>query len=78
MVTSEKYQLDGVDSKGYAVLPIGGFPCLYCTHLISDKEHRCQAFLEGIPIEIWNGENDHSKPFPGDNGITFKSVIKTA
>ena len=36
----------------------------------------CEAFPEGIPDEIAYGDNDHTKPFNGDNGIQFskKSV----
>lgn len=31
----------------------------------------CRAFPEGIPYEIAYGNNPHTKPFPGDNGIQF-------
>jgi hypothetical protein len=30
----------------------------------------CAAFPEKIPIEILTGRHDHSKPFPGDGGVT--------
>ncbi len=48
--------------------------CSFCLHF-NDKnpiERRCEAFPEGIPLEIWRGENDHTKPFPNDNGIRFE------
>ena len=38
----------------------------------------CAAFPKGIPLEIWNGENDHAQEFPGDNGIRFEPFVPTA
>lgn len=46
--------------------------CLYCKHLISGTEEKCDAFPDGIPYEIWKGDNDHKKPYPGDHGIQFE------
>lgn len=52
--------------------------CAYCKHsfpaiLIGYKFHNtCAAFPDGIPDEIWRGDNDHTKPYPGDNGIRFE------
>lgn len=34
----------------------------------------CAAFPKGIPTEIWNGENSHTTPFPGDKGIRFEPI----
>lgn len=40
-----------------------------CRHIIDlDK---CKAF-DFIPDEIWNGDNDHTRPYTGDNGIQFE------
>lgn len=47
-----------------------GLPkCLDCKHLF--KYEGCKAFKE-IPHEIWVNEIDHTKPYPGDNGIRFE------
>jgi hypothetical protein len=27
-------------------------------------------------MEIWTGENDHRKPYPGDHGIRFEARRK--
>ena len=56
-----------------------------CKHLqgvISDNEsdsnpeenerNVCDAFPDGIPDEIAYGDNPHTSPFPGDNGIQFE------
>ncbi len=45
--------------------------CSFCKYLIGPRV--CQAFPE-IPLEIWLGENPHTEPFLGDNGITFDPV----
>lgn len=47
--------------------------CFWCKHLINDdkKKRKCWAF-EKIPLEIWNGDNDHTKAYPGDRGVRFK------
>ena len=36
------------------------------------ETNSCEAFPESIPNEIAYGNNDHTKPFPGDNGIQFE------
>jgi len=44
-----------------------------CSLCINKTEGRtCLAFPEGIPDEIWDGKNKHTKPFKGDNGIQFE------
>ena len=32
----------------------------------------CEAFPNGIPDDIAYGDNDHTKPVEGDNGIQYK------
>jgi len=47
--------------------------CTFCIHhFTGGKKHTCKAFPEGIPRKIWEGENDHKNPFPGDHGIRFE------
>ena len=46
--------------------------CVYCQHVTSLMTRRCVAFPDGIPYEIWIGDNKHTKPYPGDNGIQFE------
>lgn len=43
--------------------------CLDCEHYIAFST--CDAFPDKIPQEIFDGSFDHSKPYPGDGGITF-------
>jgi hypothetical protein len=50
---------------------IGAAPvCMDCKHHKGDLT--CKAFPDGIPEEIIMGNSDHSKPFPGDNGVQFE------
>lgn len=34
----------------------------------------CMAFPGGIPDVIAFGDNDHTKPYPGDHGIQFEKA----
>jgi len=46
--------------------------CTPCNNLISLEKRTCKAFTKGIPLEIWQGKNDHTKPYKDDNGIQFE------
>ena len=36
------------------------------------EQHVCRAFPKGIPSEISQGDNPHTLPYPGDNGIHYE------
>lgn len=50
--------------------------CTLCVHFNVDsaleKKRTCEAFPQGIPDEIFLGQNNHRSPYKGDNGIQFK------
>lgn len=52
--------------------------CNLCTHYHINREEKntCDAFPDGIPEEIWVGDNDHTKPYEGDHGIQFEPIEK--
>lgn len=47
--------------------------CSFCRHLRGFR--LCDAFGEApIPLDIWEGRNDHRAPVEGDHGIQFKPL----
>ena len=47
--------------------------CAFCKHWKKESWYSCDAF-EKIPEDIWEAKNNHTKPYPGDNGILFEAV----
>lgn len=47
--------------------------CMSCERFDRATEDRnvCSAFPGGIPVAIFLGDVDHSKPFPGDHGLQY-------
>lgn len=49
--------------------------CMLCKWLSRDTEEpSCKAFPDGIPDEIWIGQNDHLVPYKGDHNIQFQKM----
>lgn len=51
-----------------------GDKCLICKHSEDYNQMECDAFKR-IPLEIWNGNVSHRKPYKGDKGIQFNSIL---
>lgn len=51
--------------------------CNSCKNFIDDESSKfhCKAF-EDIPSDILLGKNNHTTPYPGDNGIQFEEEEK--
>lgn len=63
---TKSFQLDGDYASGLPLV------CIDCLHYDPEKVYHCAAFpKERIPLPIWLGENDHTRPYPGDKGIRF-------
>lgn len=51
-------------------------PCPLCKHLLTKRGEtpRCNAFPDGIPMEIIRGDVLHLDPIEGDNGIQYERI----
>jgi hypothetical protein len=65
-----RIKVDGIDDSELRIPALSPI-CTFCKHLLSIR--RCAAFDE-IPLPIWKGENNHTRPYPGDGGIRFEQV----
>jgi hypothetical protein len=73
---SEFYELDDRELAEMIYSPV----CNLCKRFsivnsIDIGIHVCDAFPDGIPEEIWRGDNNHTKPYPGDNGRTYAVLV---
>ncbi len=53
------------------VFPAYSPVCTFCQWEGSRLSRTCLAFPDGIPVQIWTGENNHAEPYPGDRGYSF-------
>lgn len=48
-------------------------PCYSCQHWDKDMS-TCEAFPEGIPVEILTGSNFHRETIKGDHGLQYEPL----
>ena len=64
----------------YSASWFGSELCIFCKYFSSQKSpsglYACNAFPDGIPIEIAYGTFDHRKSHPADHGIQFELKAK--
>ncbi|KKK51484.1 hypothetical protein LCGC14_3114480 [marine sediment metagenome] len=65
-------ELNTDDSALQAISNID-FDCDSCKHIHRDGV-TCEAFPNGIPIEILSNQKAHTKHYPNDNGIQFEEI----
>ena len=60
-------------------IPVTSRQCMNCHRFIGAASGvdtgTCGAFA-AIPVEIWVGAFDHSKPYAGDRGLRFDPIQK--
>jgi hypothetical protein len=56
-------------------IPIYSPVCHLCDHLTDGQKRECKAFPDGIPLDIWGGDNPHVKKYLGqENEILFSRI----
>lgn len=57
-----------------ATIPAYNPICTFCAHWRTDLVRGCNAFPKdkAIPMPIWLGQNDHTAPHVGDQGVQFE------
>lgn len=68
-------QITGIDDSEFSI-PKYSPICAYCANALASAR-KCKAFSGLIPLEIWRGNNDHTRPYPGDNGMHFEPIQDT-
>lgn len=48
--------------------------CSHCVHIYPDSV-TCRAFPSGIPLDILDGNFDHTVGFEGDGGIKYRRDV---
>ncbi len=61
-----------VRTEGTTTVSMSMSECERCLFRLRDKL-ACVAFPRGIPVEIADGQVDHTHPYPGDGGFRFNS-----
>lgn len=53
-----------------------GSLCSKCTRFNTERldAEVCEAFPEGIPLDVLSGERVHTEPVEGDNGLMFQPL----
>lgn len=61
-----------------ADIPVYSPVCARCRHLDAGGARSCAAFPgpDAIPLAIWKGENPHTAPVDGDQGIQFAPITE--
>ena len=63
-----------MDEGNLFLEPVG--ICHICKHRVAMRT--CQAFPQGIPVNILAGDFDHRRPYPGDHGIQYEPIDENA